>query len=722
MGQFYQTTQSDIIDNKMLQLPYELMGKVLLQNDKNIDDTKNEIGSLYDKLEADALDADKKELSETLGDFESRINTLSEDLQQNPIEYRRKLSDINKLGRDMYKEWKYGKVAAIQNRYDKDIQWWKEAKELQNKNPELYTDEYLRKLRELNIMESGTVDYKDPSDYKSYQENPILGLENLPDWVDKKLKDALPDLKSIKRDDISGQYIIKRGSSVEYMSENDLNNILTNSLNASPEMQSALLQRNRLGLSGFENLVDPKTGELVSASEVKEVETIDKNGRIVKSPQLIFNSNILGSAFKAGVEKYGFIKETNESGIRENRFALQEHSARLRKKEKEDKDRIDDAVEVVTKGVMTTFGGKNAEEYQTAVSSNDQKIQNSKDNISRIVRSELEIPDNQPIPKEIQDMIDKGNFTGLYDYKNQKGLIEINSDVIEDWQRQYNLDMMEKAGLQARRQEWENEKEAEWNRSNKGYTLDEYIKYNEPDWNNHLSNTSENSVNVRNTWADQGIKMTTVKKLRDEIVKSGLYEVQPIESDTPISIKDNNNKDVLINGKTIAELVSLGLIERETIRVPYQEKTSEGRKTSSGNYIPPTYETRYRFTDGSGYVNFSTSPESILPPTTYDDNKNRNLGMLFKIKDTQAFVRIPNVTTTSQKIFNQLNRDDLDITYMLQKLPKTKEIIIPGGHGIKIQNNKTELYIPGSMTKDGTPDILNINSKQARDILKIYAL
>lgn len=702
MARFYQTAQSNFVADKMLELPYDLMSKVVLNADKNVDDTIDTAVSLYDKLDANSLVADTPRLREIVQGYEGQVDDLVSEIQKNPLEYSRKLGDIRNLGRQIRSDFGTGEVAAIEKRFNEDAQWWKDAKELQKKDPQLYTDDYLRRLRRRNLEESGTVSYKGNNDYTPYSANSVHGLGNLNEWVDERLKDAIPDAQSVERDVNSGGWIVTTKEGTKTMTAGELNDILTNSFNADTELQRAILQREELGMDGFNGI--STDGNINPISSIRDVEMVDDKGNVVKVPTLGFSDNILGSAFRAGVEKFGFESTESSERIKASPFALKNQELENKKKYKEWEDnKQDDFVQYVSNSTLNSVAGGNIEEYNQNILFTQKKMQNIKDDAREIVKRELGLGMDTNLPLEAEVAIEKGNFSYLYSLKNPDGTPMFESGTIAKLEDGYKEERLNMSAIQAIRSDWEREKEKEYNnRSPQGLTLEEYVQQQEPDFNRYLNETEKISVPQKFTWEGTGVTPKEAASFSKRIVESGMYRLYNIDFPQGATATDKNGREVDISNMSLDQMLRKGIVEREPVKIPYEHVTP-GLKNKEGLQITPDeYEVRYKMVDGSGYIGFSVSPESIAPATSYDDDRKLELGMIVDFRGEKRIAKIDDITSTKLKGFENVNSDMLRTNYYLTKISNASEVTIPGGQGVKVKNvrnsdgslKRQELLIP----------------------------
>lgn len=294
MGQFFTGTDASFIDDKMYKLPYELIGSVIDRKDKEVDETQNKLSDVATSmLDAQGLKPDQQRLQQIKGEYETQISDLTNLVLKDPVNAATYMPKIEALKKKVNQDWRMGEVAAIQANRTAHLEDLKDWKKLQEKDPDKYTDAYINELATQSLAKFKGTNYKGTGNYSSYTGESVYGMPDMNKWVDERLKEAMPDVKDITRDKDTGKWIVKTATTSKIMSEQDLNEILQRSFQADSNLQQALKQRSRFGMSDFQNLVDEK-GEFLP--------TIGFN----KQGQPMRANNLLGNAFKAGIEKFGF--------------------------------------------------------------------------------------------------------------------------------------------------------------------------------------------------------------------------------------------------------------------------------------------------------------------------------------------------------------------------------------------------------------------------------
>lgn len=251
MGRYFRTATPQNVDF-MYKLPEEMMFKATQQASQDITQNQAATYSLYDKLHLNALAGDKQRAREILGGYEDQINGLAQQLQNNPLEFRRKSGDIIALSRKLNKDFTNGEAAAIGNNYALVSEW--EKRQIENKDIKDKESIILAKNKWLKDYElNGGVNW-----------NPTTGtgvsvpLEELYNTVDvqakydKYAKDKLAHIMSTATTGTDGKYIYKEGETTVTKSKEEIIADLKNRFEVDDESQKFLKQRSDIGaISGW---------------------------------------------------------------------------------------------------------------------------------------------------------------------------------------------------------------------------------------------------------------------------------------------------------------------------------------------------------------------------------------------------------------------------------------------------------------------------------------
>ena len=182
MARFYKTAEGEFLQDKMYQPPIEMMAKVIGNADQQILNNETALASLYDKLNAQGLAADKPRLQEIIGGYRSQIDEMASKIQQNPLDFRRETGNIRNLGRSISDNWgANGEVGAIQgNKAARDSFVKDYIERVKDKNGGYLQQDVddATRLFDYQFNQKGGTGYQGPGKYNSYS------TQNLNPFVD----------------------------------------------------------------------------------------------------------------------------------------------------------------------------------------------------------------------------------------------------------------------------------------------------------------------------------------------------------------------------------------------------------------------------------------------------------------------------------------------------------------------------------------------------------
>lgn len=101
MGRFYNTARSIFVDDKMFELPAELMGKVIQAQDKGVDENIEKVDAFNESLKVENLKTDDPAVNQALQNYKDKIDQLTNDIYKNPLDYRRFRGQIGNISREL---------------------------------------------------------------------------------------------------------------------------------------------------------------------------------------------------------------------------------------------------------------------------------------------------------------------------------------------------------------------------------------------------------------------------------------------------------------------------------------------------------------------------------------------------------------------------------------------------------------------------------------------
>lgn len=275
MGQFYKGTEATFIDDAMFKLPYELMGKVIDKKDAEVQGEIDTTVALLDKLKAQALKKDEPALNNIIKGYETQVENIVSGIKNNVFDYDKYSYETRKLSRDITSNWSTGDVSKIQGNREAYLENVKAIREDAKKNP----DKVLNNQGELLIKKAyeDYAGYKDDStgEYRDYDSKDLAGTDPITDHVEKAIKGTVGEFTEIERDTETGGLRIKVDNKWQGWKPDELAGIFSNYIKANPNIDSALMQREMLGLSSRDAEITAGFDYMVNKYQKRQI----KDGR-----------------------------------------------------------------------------------------------------------------------------------------------------------------------------------------------------------------------------------------------------------------------------------------------------------------------------------------------------------------------------------------------------------------------------------------------------------
>lgn len=273
MGRFFKTATPQSLDY-MYQMPENLMMKVVQQASQDISENQAATYDLYNKLQLPALSVDKERARQILGSYEDKVNELTQNLQNDPLSFRRRSGDITGLARQIHKDFTSGEAAAIATRYNQDVEWQKRQQDL-IKTGRLKDAESINNMRAYYLdkdRKAGGVKYNSVTgDYNQLQTEEFVNYVDLVPRFDSYMKDVKAHVQNWATADKDGEYIYEADGKREVLSKAELQNIAFQKFMSDNDVQSFIKQRSKIGsISGWYG----NDGKLILPKIVK-----DQNGK-----------------------------------------------------------------------------------------------------------------------------------------------------------------------------------------------------------------------------------------------------------------------------------------------------------------------------------------------------------------------------------------------------------------------------------------------------------
>lgn len=298
MGRFYKQTQPENVDF-MYKLPEALMIQATQQAAQDIEQNQAAMYSLYDKLNLSALSSDKERAKQLVGEYEGKIGEMAQQLQKDPLSFRRKTGDIIGLSRQIQQDWTKGEAAAIQSNYNQLAEWEKRMEDMV-KSGKIDDPQAINYMRQYMMNKfKGTQYDKGSGKYNQLYTEDLSPFVNVREEFDKYVKDMKPHVLATSNiEDVgNGQYIRKTDKTVERLGEDEVLSMLWNSFAADDKVKNYIHQRSKIGM--LEGYYEKDADGNMTNNFVKPYSYDEKTGKFnydTNSP--------LGSIMKGMVDKY----------------------------------------------------------------------------------------------------------------------------------------------------------------------------------------------------------------------------------------------------------------------------------------------------------------------------------------------------------------------------------------------------------------------------------
>ena len=231
MGKSYQTAIPQFVQDKMFQLPVDLMFKAIQQTDKNIDDSLEKVDAFNGMLDIENLTVDNPEVNKRLSQYKDRINELSTNINKNPLDYKRYRTDIASLSKEIDNDLQrglLGRAEEMKTKYDEEIERVNKLESVGNERKMLIKEAIKNKYQQ-----AGALSYQDQNTYNDISN---MFIDPLEEFDEEKFINTIGmnfegDTSSSAWSNPDNQGYIRDGSrTVTIRSEEDIANYVRDSL------------------------------------------------------------------------------------------------------------------------------------------------------------------------------------------------------------------------------------------------------------------------------------------------------------------------------------------------------------------------------------------------------------------------------------------------------------------------------------------------------------
>lgn len=590
MGRFFNTPDPDFVEDKIMELPTQLMGAVISNVDKQIGEGEQLKDSYLAKLlEVKAITQDKERRNQLIGDWETKIDDFTQMIQDDPLSFRSKIGDLKRLGRSLHTDMSRGELGAIQQRFNTRQDLIDRHKELIKKDPESFGGQdfnaLLRYLDNERINPGIKFD-KESGTYNQYQTEDLLPNQDL----NTKFRDYLEDMKAsskkITDTKIGPRWIVETAEGVKQLTEQELLSVAWDNFAADRDLQSFLKQRSKIGTIG--GIYD--RGKMISPFEVENLK--DAQGNIIGQDIKWNPRSGLTPAIRGAVNRSSFKEIERSRKVKANPYGL--ISAReASQKRLKDYDKYSDIPSVIIDGKSIksqSLAGPNIVQAQSNAQAYDEQKRSIADGVLPVLDRKL--GEDNPTRNAIYAQLQNGNYSVLRK-ESTKELLGIDDNYINDLEAQYKQIQYKQEIVQQKIVEAQNA-------VNKGLATDV---------NDYLNKTNQRVLGVTATWdvlpvdnSDQvSAKGKIIKQSQDLFDNMGLVgTVKMVSNDPRFDGKSLN--DIIANDKVRVEQGLEPLLRVKTKSVKKEETDDKGVPITSTKEFA-TY----------GFDNFKVDKRTVAP-------------------------------------------------------------------------------------------------------------
>ena len=167
MGRFFKTSVPEFVQDKMFQLPTELMMHALEKADKNVDESLEKIDAFGGLLDIENLKSDNPQVNERLKGYRGQMDELSGKINKSPLDYRKYRTQISGLSKEIDQDLQRGLLGNAQDnftKYNEEIARVDKMTGVGNERKQLYKDAVKRKYELAGSLGQEGDQYNDISD------------------------------------------------------------------------------------------------------------------------------------------------------------------------------------------------------------------------------------------------------------------------------------------------------------------------------------------------------------------------------------------------------------------------------------------------------------------------------------------------------------------------------------------------------------------------------
>lgn len=659
MGQFYKGAEASFIDDAMFKLPYELMGNIIDRKDKEVDATLEANAALNPLLDATGLEPDNPRLKEIIGNYTSEIDSVTNSIYGDVLNASSYMPKINALKKKITQDWTKGEVATIQMNKASYDKWEKELQDKVKAKPDEYSPEQVELLKANKLAEfkeKGGTGYKGPSKYTAFDTEDVLGLKPVDQMLEDLMKGAIPGVDTtVKWESDKGGWTVKGGNETKFFTPNQLETMYTDLLVTNPNIVSAIKQREKLGIAGFQGTFTPEGTPVMQ------------------------EGNYFSTSLDLLKNKYGGKKTSSTSGKVMNALGVEQ--------EKDKFNTVNLSTEVG--GVLTGIAGKTNGEFNSKWKGVESDRANS---VTDAIKNYADLHFGGDVSKmqqsktglKVYNALRSGDFSPVLNTPEGKTAAAT-----------YKRATIDRETLKAQMVQFEKSTGLRYSditdSSKKVRGKDGKETTTLQAWNDFLNTTSNKTVNRQMTYEGTGLTSKQQESLSTQFFKSGKHMDTPIyfEPGTKIGGADVGGQKFSLN-----QLIQKGIILPKAVKSPTVGKTAGGIAMES-----------FQIKNSSELLNLDLSKSNFAPIWGYNDSDLIEFGFGVNIAGKTHFGRVDNVSTD---IVDRLNSGDNALrfkttSYLDKNLSNVENYTIPGTdyiyHGAAVKGaDGKQLYRPNTLT------------------------
>ncbi|MBV1929651.1 MAG: hypothetical protein KUG81_09095 [Gammaproteobacteria bacterium] len=230
MGKYFKTSVPDFVQDKMFQLPAELMMHALEKTDKGIDESMEKIDAFGGLLDIDNLKSDNPQVNERLKGYRSEMDELTATINKSPLDYRKQRTKISSLSKKIDQDLQRGLLGNAQDnltKYNDEVARVDKMTGVGNERKQLYKDAIKRKYEQAGSLNQQDDTYNDISEGFG---NPLEEFDQ-EKYINTVATSFTPDKTSSAWSNPDGKgYIFSGSKTVTSRAEEEVEDYVNNSL------------------------------------------------------------------------------------------------------------------------------------------------------------------------------------------------------------------------------------------------------------------------------------------------------------------------------------------------------------------------------------------------------------------------------------------------------------------------------------------------------------